>query len=156
MAAADLWAAVVSSYDADGLVSLTNFRDRSGTTVNTATGESAAQGVIDVWPLYAQTDYDDDNPQHVEIGKFAVIAILWRRGGTSSSIAKVEWDEVFGAEGMVARVKMTGARGRPGPVSNSGVQQRSELVNGRAVRGWSDVDSLPTGILPLRRTAGHD
>lgn len=156
MAAADLWAAVVSSYDVDGLVSLTNFRDRSGTTVNTAAGESAAQGVIDVWPLYAQTDYDDNNPQHVEVGKFAVIAILWRRGGTSSSIAKVEWDEVFGAEGMVARVKMTGARGRPGPVSNSGVQQRSELVNGRAVRGWSDVDSLPTGILPLRRTAGHD
>ena len=33
MTATALWAAVVADYDTDGLVSLTNIRDRSATTI---------------------------------------------------------------------------------------------------------------------------
>lgn len=157
MGAAELWSAVVASYDADGLVTLTNIRDRAANAIDTAVGENAAQGVIDLWPIYAEADYDDANPQHVEVAKRATIALLWQRGGSASSIAKVEWDEVFGSEGMIGRIRRTGARGRQAPVTNSGVQTKSELAEGgRPVRGWADPDSLPGGTLPMRRIAGDD
>lgn len=152
MGAVELWAAVVVSYDESGLIALTNTRNRGATTVNTVAGESAAQGVIDLWPVYAQEDYDDSNATHVEVAKMATIAMLWRRGGTSTSIAKVEWDEVFASEGLISRVRRTGPRGRPSATSNSGVQQRSELAaGGLPVQGWSDAGSLPHGLLPSRR-----
>jgi len=155
MGAAELWAAVVASYDEDGLVTLTNIRDRGTVSIDTAVGENAAQGVIDLWPMYAEVEYDQANPQHVEVAKRGTIAMLWQRGGTASAIAKVEWDEVFGQDGMVGRIRRTGARGRQAPVSNSGVQTKSELAEGgQPVRGWSDPDSLPNGTLPLRRIAG--
>lgn len=152
MTAAALWTAVVASYDADGLISLTNIRDRSATTIDTTVGESAAQGVIDLWPIYAQIAYDASNATHVEAAKQGVIALLWRRGGTAASIAKVEWDEVFAADGLLSKVRSTGARSRRGPSTNSGVVTASELTeDGRNVRGWSDLDSMPHGILPSRR-----
>lgn len=153
--ATDLWAAVVTSYDSDGLITLTNIRDRSATTVNTTAGEDAAQAVVNLWSMYAQEDYDASDAQQVEVAKRGVIAMLWERGGSSAQVAKVEWQEVFSPEGLIARVRKTGPRGRQGPTSNSGVQQKSELSNGRKVRGWSDRDSLPTGWMP-RRTVVDD
>lgn len=150
-----LWSAVVASYDEDGLVTLTNIRDRSATTVNTTVGQSAAQAVVDLWPAYAQTTFDLDDPLHMEVGKRATIAVLWSRGGTAAAIAKIEWDEVFSDTGMVARVKATGARGRQGPSTNSGVSTSSETIRGQAVMGWSDRGSIPNGILPERRTASY-
>jgi hypothetical protein len=155
-AASDLWAAVVASYDSDGLIALTNVRDRGATSIDETIGTNAAQAVVDLWPIYAQAAFDETNATHVEVGKRAVVAVLWSRGGASTSIAKVEWDEVFSPEGMIARVQRTGARGRQGPSSNSGVQTRSELANGRPVRGWSDRDSLPVGYLPRRTLATED
>lgn len=152
-AATELWAAVVASYDEDGLITLTNIRDRAASTINTAVGEDAAQEVVNLWPLYSQEVYDEDNDQHVTVGKRACIAVLWQRGGSAAGIAKVEWDEVFGDNGTISRVRKTGPRGRQGPSSNSGVQTRSELSNGRPVQGWSDRGSLPHGILPSRRLA---
>jgi hypothetical protein len=89
--AADLWTAVVASYNADGLLQLTNIRNRAATSIDTAVGQSAAQGVIDVWPVYAQSAYDATNATHVEVAKRGVIAMLWSRGGTASQIAKIEW-----------------------------------------------------------------
>ena len=152
----ELWAAVVVSYDSDGLITLTNIRDRSATSVDTTAGEDAAQGVINLWPAYAQEAYDSTDDLHVEVGKRATIAMLWERGGTSSAIAKVEWDEVFSPDGLISRVRRTGARGRQGPNSNSGVTQKSELTaNGRRVRGWADRDSLPTNWMP-NRTISED
>lgn len=151
--ATELWTAVVADYDADGLITLTNIRDRSATSVDTTVGQTAAQAVINLWPAYAQEAYDSTDALHVEVAEMAVIAMLWRRGGTSSTIAKVEWDEVFGADGLIARVRRTNARARSSPQSNSGVTQKAETINGRNVRGWSDRESLPNGIAPRRVTA---
>ena len=151
--ATDLWTAVTTSYDAEGLLTLSNIRDPSATSADASVGADAAQGVIDLWPAYAQVAYDGTNALHVEVAKRAVIAMLWTRGGTSSTIAKVEWDEVFSDSGLIARVRRTGARGRQGPSSNSGVTQRAETVNGRRVRGWSDADSMPVNFLPSRKIA---
>ena len=150
----DLWQAVVDSYDSDGLITLTNIRDRSATTINTAVGESAAQGVIDLWTIYAQAEYDDTVPSNVEVAKRAVIAMLWQRGGSASSIAKVEWDEVFGDQGLLGRLRKSASRGHGAPRSSSGAKASSELTSdGRRVRPWSDPDSLPVNFLPNRRSA---
>lgn len=145
----ELWAAVVVSYDAAGLRLLTNIRNRAATTVNTTTGEDAAKAVIDLWPVYAQVEYDSTNVTHVEVGKRGTIAVLWSRGGSSSAIAKVEWDEVFSPDGMITRIKNTSARAHGGPVSNSGVSQKSELVNGRRIRPWSQapLSNLPRNVV---------
>ena len=150
----ELWAAVVVSYDSDGLITLTNIRDRAATSVDTTVGEDAALGVINLWPAYAQEAYDSTDDLHVEVGKRATIAMLWERGGTSSAIAKVEWDEVFSPDGLIARVRRTGARGRQGPNSNSGVTQKTEqTASGGKYRGWSDRESLPVTWMPNRVTA---
>jgi len=147
--ATELWTAIVADYDDTGLVTLTNIRDRSATSVDTSYGQTQAQAVINLWPAYADIDYDSTDALHVEVAEMGVIAILWRRGGSSTSIARVEWDEVFGAGGMIERVKMTGARARSSPASNSNVTQASGLTaNGRKKRGWSESVSLPSGILP--------
>jgi|GEM_PF-2103368 len=149
--ATDLWAAVVVSYEVTGLVALTAIRDPSATTITTAVGVDAAQAAINLWPSYAQLAYDSANALHVEVAKRATIAVLWERGGTSATIAKVEWDEVFGADGLISKVRRTGPRGRQGPASSSGVTASSEIINGRRGRPWSDRDSLPImGILPSR------
>lgn len=156
MTATALWASVVANYEAEGLVNLTNPRDNQATAIDTTYGESAAQEVIDLFPVYGQVEYDASDSRHVAVGRHAVIAVLYARGGTSSTIAEVEWKAVFDDEGMIARLKRTSARARPAPVSNSGVQQRSELTSdGRRVRGWSDPDSLPGGrnYLPRRQIA---
>lgn len=153
MTATALWAAVVADYDADGLISLTNIRDRSATTIDTAAGEAAAQAVINLWPVYAQAEYDAANAVHVEVAEMGVIAMLWRRGGSSSQIEQVKWDEVFGDEGLIARVRRTGPRGRAAPSSNSGVQQAPERDgSGRLVRGWADTQSLPANYMPMPRS----
>lgn len=150
----DLWDAVAASYDAAGLISLTNIRDRSATVVDAAVGTDAALAVINFWPIYAQAAYDPADALHVEVAKMGVISMLYRRGGSAKDIAKVEWDEVFSPEGIIAQVRKTDPRGRQGPSSNSGVTQRAETTSsGQRVRGWSDRDSLPVGYLPRRRLA---
>lgn len=153
--ATDLWDEVVDAYDEDGLVALTNIRDRGATTILTATGVKAAQAVIDMWPSYAEAEFDPTIPLHVVTAVRAVIAVLWSRGGTAATIAKVEWDEVFGDSGTIAKVRRTGARGRSVPRTNSGLQSSPQTINGQLVRPWSDVDSLPP-FLPTRRTAAGD
>ena len=155
-AQSELWAAVVVSYDSASLITLTNIHDRSATSITTAVGEDAALGVINLWPIYAQVVYDSTNDLHVEIGKRAAIAMLWERGGSASVAAKQEGDEVF-TDSVLNMLKRTGARGRQGPNSNSGVQQKSELTSsGGKVRGWSDRECLPGNYLPIRRTALED
>lgn len=153
MTATALWAAVVASYSEQTLIDLTRVNDQASSTIGTTVGESAAQEVIDLWPLYAQVAFDITNAAHVAVGKHATIAVLWRRGASTTQVAKVEWGEVFGEDGMIGRVRLTGARAHTVARSNSGVQQASELDNGIAVRGWSDRESLPGGLLPSRRTA---
>jgi hypothetical protein len=152
MSAANLWSAVVARYDEPALVTLTNRTDRSATTVNTTIGEAAARAVIDLWPIYAQEDYDESVAAHVEVGVAATIAQLWRWGGTATESARVKWDEVFGSGGMMERVQRTGPRGRRGPSSNSDVSTSSRAENGRLARPWADPASLPDGILPTDRT----
>lgn len=155
--ATDLWDRVVGDYDSDGLITLTNIRDRSATSADTTVGTAACQAVIDLWGIYAQEAYDSTDRAHVAVAELGVIAILWRRGGSASGIEQVKWEEVFGPDGAVTKVKRTGARGRGSPSTNSGVSQRSELTSsGQRVRGWSDPESLPIGWLPSRRSANED
>lgn len=151
--ATDLWTAVVTSYDADGLIELTNVRDRTATTVDTTAGQDAATSVLALWPAYAQVVYDGTNALHVEAAKQGVIAMLWRRGGSATTIEQVKWDEVFGTDGIITRVRRTGPRGHRVGSSNSGVTSSRETINGQRVRGWSDKDSLPSGYLPRRQIA---
>lgn len=154
MADADtLWTAVKADYAASGLLSLTNIRDRSATTIDDTVGTSAAQAVINLWPLYAETTFDVNDAAHVEVAEQAVIAVLWRRGGAATNIEEIKWESVFGPDGMIARVRRTGARGHGEPSSNSGVSTSDETINGKTVRGWSDPASLPVGFLPDRRTS---
>lgn len=153
MSASTLWTSVTSAYDAAGLITLTNIRDRSAASIDTTAGESAAQEVIDLWPIYAQETFDATDSTHLAVGRRATIAVLWQRGGTATQIAKVEWDEVFGDDGMISKVKRTGPRARAGPTTNSGIQQSSErTTSGERVRGWSDPAALPDGrgFLPGR------
>ncbi len=155
MTAAELFSQVQIAYDQDGLIALTNIRDRTATQIDILTGQNAAQAVIDLWPAYAQEPYDRLNPLHVQVAIRGTIAVLWSRGGTSATIAKVEWDEVFSADGMIAKVRRVGPRGRQAPSSNSGMTASRDAEFGRRVRPWSDPDSLPMGILPNRRIADH-
>jgi hypothetical protein len=144
-----LWNAVVADYAADGLIELTNIRDRGATTINTAAGQSAAQATVNLWPVYAQSAFDSTNSQHMAIGEMGVIAVLWRRGGSAATIEQVRWDEVFGADGAVAKLKMTAARAHAVPSSSSGVVTSREVdASGRAIRPWSDPAALPTALLP--------
>ncbi len=153
MTATAIWTAVKASYETTGLVQLTNPRERAASTIDDTVGENAAQAVIDLWPSFAQEAFDSSDSAHLEAAKQGTIAVLWRRGGTATNIARVKWDEVFSPDGLIARIRRTGPRGRQGPVTNSGVTQRAENADGSNVRGWSDRESLPSGILPNRTTA---
>ena len=150
--ATDLWTAVKASYPAPYLLQLTNRGATEQTTINDTVGENAAQGVIDLWPAYVQAEYDATNALHVEAGKQAVIGMLWRRGGSSTEDAKVEWSEIVGPDGVLAMVRKTGARGRQSPATNSGVESIPEDRHG-PVLGWSDPNALPNGLLPNTRSA---
>jgi hypothetical protein len=149
--ATDLWTAVEGSYDSDGLITLTNIRDQSQNVINTAVGQDAAQGVIDLWPIYAQVAYDGTDGTHLEIAKQGTIAILWRRGGSSTEIEQVRYDTVFSDDGLLGKLKDTSPRGRQGPVSNSGVSTSPETVNGSQVKGWSDRDASGADFMTARR-----
>jgi len=141
----DLWTYVKTIYDDDGLVTLTNIRDRSATAVDDTVGTAAAASVLNYWPAYAQVAYDATDPLHVEVAAEGVIAVLWRRGGASTSIEQVKWDTVFGDGGTIEKLRRTDPRGRPGPSSNSGITTSQESG---VQYGWSDRKSLPPGFLP--------
>lgn len=152
-AATDLWEAVKVSYDAKQLISLTNIHQRNQTTINETVGDDAALGAINLWIIYAQVEYDENNGLHVEVGKRAVIALLWERGGVSAAIAREEWTEVF-TDGVIDRLKRTGPRARMSPSSNSNVAQHSGLrSDGTKSEPWADTRSLPGGIMPSGRSA---
>lgn len=152
-----LWDAVKARYDSNGLISLTNIRDGSQTTIDDTVGTEAANGTINLFPVSAQEAFDVTDGAHLEAAVMGVIAMLWRRGGTSSEIEQVKWDEVFSPEGIIAKVRRTGPRGHQGPSSNSGVSQKSELTSsGSQVRGWADRESLPPYTLPARRSVNVD
>ncbi len=152
MTASALWTAVVASYEDEGLKSLTNPRNKGAASIDTTYGENAAQDVIDLWPIYAQCSYDASDSMHVAVAKQGVIALLYRRGGSSAKIEKVKWDEVFGPDGMLFRLRRNNARAHAQPKSNSGTAQAPEThPTGRRVRPWSSRESLPTGV-PSNRT----
>ena len=64
--ATDLFEAVKLVYDAEGLITLTNIRDRSKTSITEGVGDAAAQSVIDLWPAYAEVAYEASNALHEE------------------------------------------------------------------------------------------
>lgn len=138
MSAANLWAEVESRYDATTLIELTNVRNPAADEINVTAGQSAAAAVLGLWPTHAQIDYDETDDVHVEAAVMGVIAVLWRRGGSSAEAQQVKWDEVFGSSGVVTMVKRVKARGRVNPESDSTLTERR--------RSWSD--SLPSGVLP--------
>jgi len=155
-AATDLWTATVAAYDTEALLNLTNIHDPAASSPDTTVGQTASQSVIDLWPAYAQVDYDSTNALHVEVGIRAVIATLWERGGSATSVAKQKWDDVF-TDSMIDMLKRTGPRGRQGPSTNSGVEQKSELLSdGSRARPWADISALPIGFMPMGRSSADD
>lgn len=152
-AAADLWSEVTARYDAAYLRQLTGVNDTTIASPDATKGRAAAQAVINLWPIHAQTDYDSTDATHVEVGTRAVVAQLHEWGGSSSEEAKGKWEEVWGQYGLIDKVRRTGPRSHPTPRTNSGVQQSPETQSGHRVMGWSDRDSHPRGILPNRRLA---
>jgi hypothetical protein len=139
----------VAAYDGDSLIQLTNINDPSASAIDTTAGESAAQQVIDLWPLYAQDDYDASDSSNVAVAMRGTIAVLWERGGTAATVAEIKWDDVFGTTPMLDKLASTGSRARQTPSSNSNVTQASGLTSsGRKKRGWADVESLPTNTMP--------
>lgn len=142
--ATDLWDAFKDRYSTADQVSLTNIDNRTATTVDDTAGAQAAQSVINLWPAYAEVEYDSTDTLHVEVGTFGVAALLWRRGGTATNIEEVKFEQVFGPGGMIEKVRRTGPRGRVSPSSTSRI--RTSRDNDGAVvepYGWSDVRSLP-------------
>lgn len=152
MTASALWTEVKATYAPQDLLNLTNIHDTAAIVVDDTVGESAAQSVIDLWPAYAQVDYDTDNALHKEVASMAVIAKLFERGGVASDIARLKWDEVF-TDGVIKKLKMTGPRAHGGPSSsNVYVKQSSEaLSNTSSVLPWSDREAYPGNDLMPRR-----
>ena len=144
-----LWAYAKTVYDSDGLVSLTNIGDRSATAIDDTVGEAAALSVIRLWPSYAQSDFDVSDPVHLETAVDGIIAMLWRRGGASTTIEQVKWDTVFGEGGTIEKLRRTSSRGRSGPSSNSRTITSTTTTR---YYGWSDPASLPPGYLPSNRS----
>lgn len=157
MSATDLWTAVVAAYPSQALIDLTNLDDRAATAVDTTFGETAAQAVIDLWPIYAQAAYDADDATHVEVGILGTIAMLNRRGGTSTQVEVITWDQVFGEGGVMEKLRRTGPRARIIPAASGNSQRSSEgTSSGSPERPWSDPDSRPYGISPQTRTVNDD
>ena len=152
-AASDLFEAVKVSYDSKQLITLTNIHQRDATAIDEAVGDDAALGVINLWIIYAQIAYEENEALHVEVAKRGVIAMLWERGGVSVTIARQEWAEVF-TDGIVEALKRTGPRSRMSPSSNSNVTQHSGLLSdGSKPEPWADVRALPLGLMPLGRSS---
>lgn len=152
MADADtLWTAVVSSYASSLLIELTNQRDPSATAIETTVGTAAAQAIIDLWPMYVQSDFDVTDARHLQVAILGTVAMLYRRGGAASEVEQAKWNEVFGSDGLAAKLRSTDPRARSGPASNSDVASSNETIGGRRVLGWSDRRNLPANLLPPRR-----
>ena len=151
-----LWAYVKTTYDAAGLVTLTNRSVRSATAVDDVVGLAQSQSVLNLWPAYAQVAFDAADPLHLEVAVEGVIAMLWRRGGAATSIEAVKWDTVFGEGGTIEKVRRTNPRSKRGPSSNSAVQTSREDSSGQKSYGWSDPRSLPQGTLPGSVSANWD
>ncbi len=151
-----VWAYTKTVYDAAGLVTLTNVRDRTATAIDDDVGTAAAASVLNLWPLYVQASFDVTDATHVEVAARGVIAILWERGGAATSIERQKWDTIFGAGGIAERLRNTGARGRPGPASTSGVTSSGDSDDGTLRRPWADRRSLPPGFLPNSMPADYD
>jgi len=144
-AATELWAAVKARYDEQGLISLTNVRKRNAGAINNDVGEQAADDVILAFYTDVQTDYDDTSDYHLTVAIEGVIAMLWKRGGTAATIAKVKWED------WVERAKILKGvepRGHAEPGTNSGLQpsRDGEVTFGRQ-RPWSDRMNF-RGLLP--------
>jgi hypothetical protein len=154
----DLWTAVVAAYPSQVLLSLSNPEDPAAVSINTAWGTAAALATIELWPVYAQAAYDSTDTANVQVGIRGTIAMLFERGGSSTEIAKIKWDDVFSDEGLIARLRKTNARSHPAPRSNSGTAAPSSelLSDGTSPLGWSDSGNLPNGILPTRRSSYRD
>jgi phage gpG-like protein len=145
----ELWAAVKVSYDANGLIALSNIRDRTASAVDDTVGTDAALQVIDLWPLYAQVAYDNTDSQHLAVAKRGTIAVLYERGGSSSAIAKVEWDEVFGDGGLIIRPGVYAPRIPTDTTANQGVDTmaRATFDKGAKVARWERKLANPSAAL---------
>lgn len=145
-----LWTAVKAAYAEATLLPLTSIHDRTATTIGAsqdAVGTSAAEHVIGLWPSCVESEFDIADVTHLANAIEGTVAVLYKRGGTSSAVAKEEWDAVFGDSGLMSKLRRTTVRGRRGP-STSGPDTSS---SGGDLRPWSDNKSMPVGFLPARR-----
>ena len=71
-----VWTAVTARYADAGLISLTNIRSRAASATSTAVGTEAANGVLGLWPAYAQVVFDVSDTLHIEVAVRGTIAML--------------------------------------------------------------------------------
>lgn len=145
-----LWEATKDNYSAAGLISLTNIYVRDQDDIDDDVGVSAAQHVLDLWPIHAQNDFDVTSATHVAVGVQAVIAVLWRRGGSATQIEQVKWETVFGDDGLLGKVRKTGPRAHGVPAISGNTKSKSEgTLSGRPIQPWADTGSLPVNFPPM-------
>lgn len=146
---ATVWTEVKAAYPAEMLAPLTNLYDRSSgsTTVDDTVGQAAAQQFIDLFPDYAEVEFDASNRKHLARAIPGTVAILYQRDGLRTEEAKRAFDHVFGESGTMNALKRTGARARVEPKTTA----PDTLASGQERRAWSHEKSLPTGFMPTGR-----
>lgn len=142
----DLWTAVKDRYDEQGLISLTNVRDRSKKVIDDDTGTQAAADVILSYYIDVQADYDETSAIHVMLATEGVIAMLWKRGGTAATIQRVKWEDWIARAQALKGVE---PRGHAAPGTNSTLQPTRDCYGHTPCRPWADKINF-RGLLPRR------
>ena len=92
------------------------------------------------------------DPANIAVAIRWVISVLYERGGFSAEIAREEYKEVVSDDnGLISRLRRTGARGRQAPSTSA-----PDLSNGKELRPYSHIKSLPVGFMPSTRTVASD
>lgn len=134
-----LWDEVLLRYDTQTLVELTNPRTKAE-TVNTTLGTRAATAVTATYfPTFAQMDYDSTLAAHVEIGTEGVIAVLFKWGGTTLNVAKVEFDSWVE---RLRALRNVGPRQKVPPTTSSELTASDEVSGSAEVRPPFDIEQF--------------
>lgn len=137
---------LAARYNSQQLIELTNSRDPSQTTVNTAVRDQACTSAQTWFETYTEEAYDSTVGIHVELVVEGVIALLQKWGGSSPTVGAVSWSAW---KDDCRDMKSTRSRARITPTTNSELTPSDENPSGGTVRPWSD-DREWSGLVPQR------